>query len=48
MSEHQKAYMLFISLPSACFFSWSVNSAAFNDERDAEIFREQFPDWKVN
>jgi len=48
LTEHQQAYSMFLGLPSACFFSWTDNSAAFNDPADAEKFSAAYPDWKVN
>ena len=47
MSETLRAYQLFCTLTSRCFFGWTTRSAAFDDDRDAETFREQFPEWSV-
>jgi hypothetical protein len=46
-AEREAAYLLFISLPSAYFFSWTTKVAGFDDQADEEAFRRQFPTWEA-
>ena len=47
LTEHQRAYILYTSLASGYFFSWTDKSVGFTDPEAAATFKRYFPDWKV-